>query len=172
MSEAVSILCRSCGLCCDGTLFAHVSLTADEAAALRERDLALESRRDGSFRLPQRCRALEGKVCAVYPNRPKPCAAYVCLLAQALSEGEIRLDEARATVEGAHDKLAALREELPGSDPLDSPVSALRRSLHGEGSPLTEAAEQAWDDAREYLRRHFTGRSALKSSAVRGRSGP
>jgi hypothetical protein len=159
VSDAVSTLCQSCGLCCDGTLFAFVTLTAAEAESLHERDLAIESRANGVFRLHQRCGALRGKTCSVYERRPAACSAYVCLLAQALAQGEVGLAEARELVEGAHARLASVRAHLPGID--GSPVPHVRRSMSGEAPVLDDDAASAWIDAREYLRRHFIGRQGM-----------
>ena len=160
MSDAVSSLCRSCALCCDGTLFAYVSVSAEEAEALRARDVALAARKDGSFRLMQGCRGLVERSCALYAERPASCRAYSCLLAKALEEGEVGLDEARGIVDGAHQRLGKLGAAL-GSEAGHSPVPAIRASLRGEGPAPSEDAERLWLDAREYLRRHFTGRHGL-----------
>ena len=160
VSDEVSTLCRACALCCDGTLFAYVTVPAEDAKALRARDAALEARKDGTFRLGQPCRALEARSCTLYAVRPGPCRSYACMLAKALEEGELSLDAALATVDGAHQKLAALGEAL-GAPAAGSPVPAVRASRRGEGAALSEAAEQRWQDAREFLRRHFVGRHGL-----------
>lgn len=160
LSDAVSKLCQACALCCDGTLFTYVTVSAAEAEALRARDVALSARKDGSFRLIQRCRGLEGRGCSIYAERPAPCRAYACLLAKALEEGELPLPEAMQIVEGAHQKLEKVSEAL-GGEPGQSPVPAVRASIHGDAPALTDEASQLWLDAREYLRRHFTCRHGL-----------
>lgn len=158
--DDVSSLCRTCALCCDGTLFAYVTVSAAEAEALRARDVALAERKDGTFRLPQPCRALERRSCTVYAERPAPCRSYACLLAKALEERELGLDEALAIVEGAHQRLARLRAALAMVGDT-SPVPAVRASLRGEGPAPSDQATRLWQDAREYLRRHFTGRHGM-----------
>ncbi|MFL5319124.1 MAG: YkgJ family cysteine cluster protein [Myxococcaceae bacterium] len=194
---SVSALCQLCGLCCDGSLFAFVSLSPDEAAALIERDVAVGMREDGSYRLPQKCSALDGTRCTVYEARPNGCRVYNCQLATALSQNEVSLDEATATVREAQERIAALNRELPvGASKQDRPVSTLnqepppaasviaeppaivspdrdvpppelpaiqrvRRSHAGEEPALSDAAQLAWERARDFLRRHFTGRHGL-----------
>ena len=154
----VGELCRACALCCDGTLFAYVTVSAADAEKLRDRDLALSARKDGSFRLPQACRALAGRDCAIYEARPSSCRSYACLLATQLEEGELKFSEAREVVEGAHARLNALRASMGAEG---SPVPLVRESLRGDRAALSEEAARAWTDAREYLRRHFTGRHGM-----------
>ena len=104
---SLTTLCLHCGLCCDGTLFTHVSLRRSEAAPLKALGLPVREREDGSPVLPQRCAALEGRSCTAYAQRPEGCRRYQCHLATALSEGEVSLDEALAVVDGAHALLAS-----------------------------------------------------------------
>lgn len=110
MSEELATLCQRCGLCCDGSLFTQVPLGAgDEAAAVRRRGLTVVARADGSPALRQPCAALDGRRCAIYEDRPASCRGYRCMLYAALAEGEVSLAEALATVERAHELLAAAR---------------------------------------------------------------
>lgn len=157
---SVSSLCQACGLCCNGTLFAYVTLSPDEAQALIDRDVAVGMRKDGHYRLPQRCSALDGTRCTVYEARPHGCRAYVCQLATALEQNEVGLEDAMKTVQDAHRLLAALQAELPPGE-ATSAVHHVRRSLAGEEPALSDAAQHAWERAREFLRRHFTGRHGL-----------
>lgn len=156
---SVSSLCQRCGLCCDGTLFAFVSLSTEEAHALIERDVALGMREDGSYRLPQRCSALKGTRCAVYEARPNGCRVYQCNLATALEQQEVSLAEANAVVDQAQDQLRALLNALP--EGTESAIPHVRSSHAGEAPALTEEAQSAFERAREFLRRHFTGRHGL-----------
>ncbi|MBS2021890.1 MAG: YkgJ family cysteine cluster protein [Deltaproteobacteria bacterium] len=130
----VSTLCRSCALCCDGTLFTHVTVSSAEGATLRRHALEIVTRaEDENLRLPQPCKALSGCVCTIYDARPASCRAYVCLLAQALTEGEVGLPEAQAIVAEAHAHRA-----------------------HARLDPSNPSAQTA---QREHLQRHFTGRT-------------
>jgi uncharacterized protein len=155
-----STLCRSCALCCDGSLFSFVTVPASEARGLRGRGLALTDNADGTCRLSQRCGGLEGRTCSIYSERPAPCRSYSCLLATSLREGELSLAETLAIVEGAHVRLSTLATAL-GADSSPSPVSQLRALLAAGGTP-DELTAKAWSDVSGYLRRHFTGRSNLR----------
>ncbi len=118
-------LCRSCGLCCDGSLFTHVPLEAEEVERLRALGIPLQTRRSGAQVLPQRCGALEGRDCRIYADRPSECAAYKCLLADALLRGDVTLEFAQATVRKAQRLVAEgharrfLRQRFRGRKGLD-----------------------------------------------------
>jgi dihydrofolate reductase/Fe-S-cluster containining protein len=72
-------LCRSCGLCCDGSLFGCVTLEPDEVRGARKRHLDVLQRAK-AFEQP--CSALstveDGCACSVYSDRPRSCRAFTC----------------------------------------------------------------------------------------------
>ena len=121
----LSTLCRGCGLCCDGSLFTHVGLEPGELARLRSRGIATRTLSSGAEVLPQRCAALKGYDCQIYPERPASCAAYRCLLASALLDHEVTLEEAQAEVKKAQRLVAEgharryLRRKFRGRAGLD-----------------------------------------------------
>lgn len=121
----LSTLCRGCGLCCDGTLFSHVGLEPGELEQLRALGIPTKTLKSGTQVLPQRCGALTGRDCSIYADRPKSCAAYNCLLAEALTEGRVTLEEAQAKVVKAQRLVAQgtarrfLRREFRGRKGLD-----------------------------------------------------
>ena len=122
----MSRLCLSCGLCCNGALFARVALTGDEARTLAER---VEVGRDseGATVLRQPCRALRDRRCTVYADRPQACRAYVCQLVQRFSKGEVDFDTALDVVREARlsvgDVARALGPPRPG-DPANTMTRA------------------------------------------------
>lgn len=111
MADA-STLCRRCGLCCDGTLFASVPVTESEAARVRARGLVVVTRTDGSSAVRQRCAALVDAGCGVYAQRPGRCHDYRCMLLVACAEGEVSYAEAAVVVDEARRLLAG---GLPGA---------------------------------------------------------
>ncbi len=98
--DELGALCRSCGLCCDGTLFGGVTLDPEELDGARKNRLPV-LRRGNAFAQP--CSALAGRddgtVCAVYAERPRSCRRFVCRLHERhRREGgplEVRLDAVR-----------------------------------------------------------------------------
>jgi hypothetical protein len=105
----LALLCRSCGLCCDGSLFGRVDLEPEEVGAARKARLRVVP---SATAFEQPCAALSGvdpvprpksrareRRCAVYDDRPRACRRFLC-----------RLHE-RHRVEGGplEDRLAAVR---------------------------------------------------------------
>ena len=74
-------LCRSCGLCCDGSLFGRVTLEPDEVRGARKNHLHVLPR-GNAFEQP--CSALstldDRCACSIYSDRPHPCRAFTCRL--------------------------------------------------------------------------------------------
>ena len=139
-------LCLECGLCCDGTLFTHVALTEAEATRLGF---------DGVLRQP--CENLgAGCRCAVYENRPKGCARFVCFLGMAFQDGEVQFEEALETVREAQ----RLREHLDALVP--GPLPAIPRArIYEDKGPDSELAVKVREARRAleaYSLRHFLGR--------------
>lgn len=155
MEALKSQLCLSCGLCCDGNLFASVALGKSEAATLKAQGLGVVDAQ-GRLKLPQRCAALEGCHCRVYAARPFVCRRFDCLLARSLTEKDLPFEDALQIVAEAKRKLARVEALLPppregeGAGPVRR-AAALSQS----GQPVSDEARAAWDDAEQHLRRHF-----------------
>jgi Fe-S-cluster containining protein len=121
----LSVLCRGCGLCCDGSLFSHVGLEPEEVDQLHSLGIPTQTRRSGTEVLPQRCCALKGRDCQIYAARPSSCAEYQCVLATSLLEDRVTLEEAQAVVKKAQRLIAAgharrfLRQRFRGRKGLD-----------------------------------------------------
>ena len=147
-------LCSQCGLCCDGTLFTHVSISPSEAKRL-EGKVAFFIKKTGDHALGQPCGALEGTCCRVYEERPLACRDYVCNLWEAFDEGEAGLDEALGLVDKAHRLIRAIRVAAP-SLPEKGTFNAARRRLSSEDAPpMSRAARKAVADAELHLRFYF-----------------
>ena len=150
-----SQLCLECGFCCDGNLFAFVAISSDEARALRAEGLAVIDDK-GRLKLAQRCGALDGCRCRVYEQRPSGCRKFDCLLARSLVEKDLPLPDALAIVAEAKARLARLEGLLPKAKPSE-PSGPVRRAaaLSQSGARVSDAARAAWDEAQDFLRRHF-----------------
>jgi Fe-S-cluster containining protein len=97
-------LCKSCGLCCDGSLFGRVTLERGEVRVARTHHLrVLQREGDRRDAFEQPCSALsrrdEGCACAIYTERPRSCRSFTCrLYDQHRREGgplEVRLEVVR-----------------------------------------------------------------------------
>ena len=109
-------LCRSCGMCCDGTLFSTVAISDGERQAIRALGMAVLETADGRPRFQQPCIKLSGTSCAVYADRPVSCRAYRCRVLRRLETGELTAADARARVGQAAALAASIRDALPAAD--------------------------------------------------------
>jgi uncharacterized protein len=101
-----STLCTSCGLCCDGTLFADVELAGQAELARLEimgTEIPNGDRNIGLLSRP--CAALRGTRCGIYDHRPTCCRVFQCHLLQNAQRGAV-------TVERALEQIADAREQI------------------------------------------------------------
>jgi Fe-S-cluster containining protein len=81
----LALLCQSCGLCCDGSLFGRVDLESEEVE--RARKLRLKVVPSGKT-FEQPCSALvtsgsddrARRSCSIYDERPLSCRRFACRL--------------------------------------------------------------------------------------------
>ncbi len=130
-------LCRGCGMCCDGTLFAYVPLREDEAEPARRVGLPVVTSKDGP-EFAQGCARYGEGGCAIYEARPHACSAFRCLTLQRLEAGEVSFVEAKRRV----GRLRALASSLRAALGVVAPTS-LRSTVTTRASTLAEAAEDA-----------------------------
>lgn len=97
-------ICRRCGLCCDGTLFVQVPLSADDCSRLKCIQ-GKNSAADEHLDLP--CRFF-GSQCEVYEARPAVCSGYRCQLLEDHSSGRLNSAEAFGIISNA----LGLKEEV------------------------------------------------------------
>jgi uncharacterized protein len=98
-TDAVSQLCPSCGLCCNGVLFADVELRAgDDAKRLKELGLTLEKKGRGKVAFAQPCACFDGKLCGIYADRPKRCRTFECGLLKRVQAGGLQVDAGLKTI--------------------------------------------------------------------------
>jgi uncharacterized protein len=115
MRSDLARLCRSCGLCCDGSLFGVVDLEPREVAVATSRRLrVLPSAK--AFEQP--CAALassgagDDRDCHIYDDRPRSCRRFTCRLYEKHRRDGGPVDECLAAVRRVRALLA--RIEAPG----------------------------------------------------------
>ena len=99
-------VCTSCGLCCGGLLFAHVSVKADDMAARLR--LGIDTNERGKVQIAHPCPHLDGTRCGTYADRPANCRDFHCGLRRSVLNGETSKSEADALVAEVKAELAAL----------------------------------------------------------------
>jgi len=91
MSEtsAEQDLCKSCGFCCDDTLFPRAVVKKDEILFPGFEEEVEEGERH--FKLP--CPHFDG-FCTIYEQRPHICQTFECSVLEQCSKGETSFDDA------------------------------------------------------------------------------
>ena len=121
-------LCLTCGLCCNGVIFADVQLQrGDDAARLKALGLRLASlpgrpKAKGSDakepraflqkKFNQPCAAFDGCRCRIYEDRPKYCRAFDCSLLKSVNHGETKPSDALNLIEKARRRADKVRQLL------------------------------------------------------------
>ncbi|HWX22869.1 MAG TPA: YkgJ family cysteine cluster protein [Candidatus Binatia bacterium] len=149
-------LCLSCGLCCNGVIFARVQLQpGDDAARLRSLGLPLPERSAAPSALrarqfPQPCSALDGCRCRIYPERPHYCRQFECLLLKSVEAGKTRREAALEIIGTARqraDKVRRLLRELGDTDERTALSARFRRTARRlEKAALDEASAATYGE--------------------------
>ena len=133
-----TILCKSCGLCCSGHLFAWVRLNANELD--RSEALGLTVIRDDPRQrgFSQPCPLWNG-ICTVYtsPDYPHSCGTYKCTTLRRLLDEDIQLPEALTVIQETLQMISELESLLP-----TSVITSFRERLIAHKEYLEESAER------------------------------
>jgi uncharacterized protein len=120
-------LCKRCGLCCDGSLFADVELTGHvEATGLEVLGLEIDDDDADGALLLQPCLALKGTRCGIYALRPECCRTFECRVLQEVRRGTVAVERARAQIAGARKRI---KRAGRGDSGAEAAISALEVSL-------------------------------------------
>lgn len=106
----INRLCLECGLCCNGVLFRDVELRDDDDSnRLKELGLPVKTTaRKSCFTQP--CAALNGCHCRIYPERPRLCREFECLLLKRAAAGETDIDSALRLIRKTLKKAGQVRQ--------------------------------------------------------------
>jgi hypothetical protein len=109
-------LCRSCGLCCTGHLFAWAKLRPAELDPAEALGLTVFRSDPGQRGFSQPC-PLWKQECTIYdsPQYPHVCRAYKCKLLKEVMAGDASLSEALKRIGQANGLIGEMEALLPGS---------------------------------------------------------
>ena len=114
-------LCLTCGLCCNGVIFADVQLQrGDNGERLKALGLPLarfrknqsEKGAAAQWKFPQPCAAFDGCHCRIYADRPKHCRAFDCALLKNVKADEVKVSAALRQIEKARARAEKVRQLL------------------------------------------------------------
>lgn len=152
-------LCKSCGLCCDGTFFSGTP--ADGAGEVG--DSSSEANLDSELSQPCVHFACD-QGCGIYDARPHSCVKFHCWLLYRLRENTVPLGDAMGIVNLAKrqrdDILAAIESKASFLKPmpLDSKFGMVfleNRSPSGENRRKDAEVYLAYAALRHLIRKHF-----------------
>ena len=113
-------LCKSCGLCCSGHLFAWVRLNANELDRVENLGLRVirDDPRQRGFLQP--CPVWQGGICTVYasPDYPGSCGKYKCKVLRQLLDEEIALPNAMDQIQETLSLIAEVELLFPNRSSL------------------------------------------------------
>ena len=150
MTESESqTLCKSCGLCCSGHLFAWVRLNAPELDSAQSLGLNVirDDPRQRGFTQP--CPLWDG-MCTVYtsPSYPRTCRTYKCIVLRRLLDEDIALPEALSTIQETLDLIREIEPLLPASTAI-----SFRERLIAHKEFIESKAEKQEEVDAEFLRK-------------------
>jgi uncharacterized protein len=113
-SPDANSLCRECGLCCNGVIFANVQLQPnDNAARLRALGLALlQKSKSGAEKFKQPCTAFAGCECTIYSERPTYCRQFECLLLKSVKASQTAPTDAIKIIRSALRRVKKVKQLL------------------------------------------------------------
>jgi len=112
-------LCPHCGLCCDGTLYADVELSAgDDPGRLSKLGLSLKKKGRVRMAFTQPCACFDASLCKIYADRPGRCRWFECGLLKQVQAGKMTSGVALKKISKARtlrDKVRELLKSFKGS---------------------------------------------------------
>ena len=123
-------ICIGCGLCCDGTVVSHLAVRDESDVGAPLRALGVEvivAAEPPVFELP--CPAVCDGVCTIHSlHRPSACSQFECALSQAVIDGDVTFDEAKAVIAATLSLRDAVRRGELETSVLDHQIDAVFRS--------------------------------------------
>jgi Fe-S-cluster containining protein len=150
-ADFVSQLCPSCGLCCNGVLFADVELQKGDNAG-RLIDLGMALKKKGMKRaFVQPCHCFDGKLCRIYTDRPKRCATFECGLLKRVQSGEMSAAAALKRIADAKKLVEKVRGLLRRLGDKDEQLALTKRYSRVMAQPIDLSADEDSGEARGEL---------------------
>jgi uncharacterized protein len=136
-TDAVSELCPSCGLCCNGVLFADVELRAgDDARRLKDLGMTLERKGRGKVAFAQPCACFDQKLCGIYDDRPRRCRTFECGLLIRVQAGGLQPDAALKIIAQTKRQVENVRALLRLLGQNDEHLAMTKRYAQAMSAPI------------------------------------
>jgi Fe-S-cluster containining protein len=140
--NGIEQLCPNCGLCCDSTLFADVELRAgDDAKRLAKLGLTIEKKTRTKLAFAQPCACFDGKLCAIYADRPQRCRKFECGLLKKVEANAMTPGAALKKIAAAKRRVEKVRELLRQSGQREEQMALTHRYTEVMSAPIDLSAE-------------------------------
>ena len=140
-NSPANILCKSCGLCCTGHLFAWAHLNAAELFYAQSIGLNVIQDNPHQRGFTQPCSMWNG-VCALYnsPKYPRSCKKYQCDVLRRLLDEDISLPDALSAIQETLTLIREIELLLPASSALSfrERLITYKEDLESKGKEYTE----------------------------------
>jgi uncharacterized protein len=151
-TDAVSQLCPNCGLCCNGVLFADVELRAgDDAKRLKKLGLTITKKTQTKLVFAQPCACFDGKLCAIYTDRPKRCRTFECGLLKRVQDGGLDADAALKTISKTKCQAEKVRGLLRQLGQNDERLAMTKRYAQAMSAPMDLSDHESVTERRGEL---------------------
>lgn len=147
-----NILCKACGLCCSGHLFAWTRLSTPELDSAQALGLNVIGNNPRQLGFTQPCPLWDG-ICAAYdsPGYPRSCKKYKCIVLRRLLDDDISLPDALYAVEETLTLIREIEPLLPASS-----APSFREQLITHKEFLESKGESLDAVEREFLQKAET----------------
>jgi uncharacterized protein len=144
-----NILCKSCGLCCTGHLFAWAHLTAAELFSAQALGLNVIQDNPHQRGFTQPCSMWNG-VCTLYtsPKYPRSCKRYQCDVLRRLLDEDLSLPGALSIIQETLTLIREIELLLPASSAL-----SFRERLIAFKEDLESSERDYTESENEFLRK-------------------
>jgi Fe-S-cluster containining protein len=133
-------------------LFADVELRAgDDAKRLAKLGLSLEKKGANKIAFAQPCACFDGKLCAIYADRPKRCRTFECGLLQRVQAGELNADAALKTISKTKREVEKVRGLLRQLGQNDERLAMTKRYAQMMSAPMDLSASENISELRGEL---------------------
>ena len=141
-------LCKSCGLCCNGSLFIWTKLKSVELVPAQALGLKVFGPEPSQRGFSQPCSLWDGQ-CTIYasPNYPHACQKYKCKLLKEVTDETVPLANALSIIQQTKKMIDELEMLLPVSS-----NNNFRERLVAQIERLQESVQQGESDP-EFLRK-------------------
>jgi Fe-S-cluster containining protein len=152
MNNSIEQLCPNCGLCCNGVLFADVELRAgDNAARLAELGLSLKKKGQGKLAFAQSCACFDGRLCAIYNDRPERCRTFECGLLKRVENNEMQTEAALKIISKTKRQAENVRVLLRQLGQNDERLAMTKRYSQAMSAPIDLADHETDSERRGEL---------------------